>query len=267
MFRLIALDVDGTLLAPDHTLRPRVRDAIRRARARGIGITLATGKLLRSVSYLVRDLRLDGPQITCNGVAILDACGGPPLAFWPLEKPALSQALAAIHDADPNMPIAYYTPDAIFTYDVAGDLRTVLMAHHEPEPTVVERLDEGLPTATKLLVAGEPERIAHVRAMVEPVLVPHVQVTTTTPYFLEFLSPRASKGAALEWVMRRLHVPREEVLAIGDGENDISLIEAAATGVAMANAVPSLLARAPYVTASNAEDGVAKVLELLLAAE
>jgi Cof subfamily protein (haloacid dehalogenase superfamily) len=267
MFQLLALDVDGTLLAPDHTLRPRVRDAVRQARAQGIGITLATGKLLRSVDYLVRELGLEGAQITCNGVAIMDARGGAPLAFWPLEDPELRQTLAATRHADPSLRIAYYTPDAIFTDDDLGDLRHVLLAHHEPAPHVVERLDGTLPTAAKLLVSGAPERLARLRVAVEPALVPLVQITTTTPYFLEFFSPVASKGAALTDVMRRLDVPRAAVLAVGDGENDISLLEAAGTGVAMGNAVAGLRERALHVTASNEEDGVAVVIEQILAGE
>ena len=265
MFRLIALDVDGTLLAPDHMLRPRVRAAVRRARAAGIHITLATGKLLRSVVGLVEELGLDGPQITCNGVVLVDAHGGPPLAFWPLEEAALGAALAAIHRADPQLPIAYYTPDAIFTDDVEGDLRRILTEHHEPEPQVVERLDASLPTAAKLLVSGAPERLARLRDAVESALKPLVQTTATTPYFLEFFNPLASKGAALTLVMQRLDLRRETVLAVGDGENDLSLIEAAGMGVAMDNAAPLLRARAQHVTRSHADDGVALVIEQVLA--
>jgi hypothetical protein len=165
------------------------------------------------------------------------------------------------------MRVAYYTRDAISTDDEQGDLRAVLMEHHEPEPRLVDQLDAGLPTAAKLLVAGTPERIAGLRTAVAPLLSPDVQITTTTPYFLEFFSPLASKGAALEQVMRRLGVPREEVLAVGDGENDISLIEAAGLGVAMNNGVPALRARAQLVTASNDDDGVAAVIEQVLAGE
>jgi Cof subfamily protein (haloacid dehalogenase superfamily) len=267
MFRLIALDVDGTLLAPDHSLRPRVRDAVLRARREGIVVTLATGKLLRSVEGLVRALELEGPQITLNGVALMNANGGPPLAFWPLDEPALRDARDAIRRADPTLPIAYYTTDAIYTNDTEGDLRRELMAHHEPEPVLIAQLDGELPKAAKLLVAGAPERLARLRTAVEPVLAPRVQVTTTTPVFLEFFNPLANKGAALAQVMDRLEVPREAVLAVGDGENDITLIQAARVGVAMDNAVPSLRAHAQLVTASNAEDGVAVILERVLAGE
>jgi 2-C-methyl-D-erythritol 4-phosphate cytidylyltransferase len=263
-YQLIAVDVDGTLLDSAHTLRPRVRGAVRAARARGIQVALATGKLLRSVGTLVAELDLAGPQITCNGAAIMDAGGGPPLALWPLAGAALGLALGAIREADPAIGIAWYTADAIYTDAEAGELDWVLDAYHEPALIHVSTLGAGVPTPTKLLVTGTPGRLAALREAVARRLAGRVQVVTTTPDFLEFLSPEADKGRALGAVMRRLGIPRAGVLALGDGENDLPLLAAAGTGVAMGNAVAALRERARYRTVSNDEDGVAVVIEGVL---
>lgn len=267
MYRLIAIDVDGTLLTSTHTLSPRVRQAVRAARASGLHVALATGKLLRSVASLVRELNLDGPQITCNGTVIADAQGGPPLASWPLEGAALSQALSAVRAADPSLGIAWYTADAIYTDAAPGPLDTILDAYHEPALVRVAALGAEAPAPVKLLVTGSPERLAVLRAAVTPRLDGVAQVVTTTPDFLEFFSLQASKGAALRVVMDQLGLRPEETLALGDGENDITLLDAAGIGVAMANAVPALRARAQRHTASNDEDGVALVIEAILDGE
>jgi hypothetical protein len=264
--RLIALDVDGTLLDSAHRLSPRVRAAVRAARARGIHVALATGKLLRSAADLVAALDLAGPQITNNGATIMPAEGGAPLAFWPLEPRPLAAALAAIRRADPTLGIAWYTPDDILTDAPPGPLDDVLAAYHEPPIHHVAALDaRRLPAPAKLLVTGAPARLAALRAAVTPPLAGQARIITTTPDFLEFFSLRASKGIALEAVTARLGLRRDEVVAIGDGENDIALLDAAGTAVAMANAVPALRAHATATTASNDADGVALAIETLLA--
>jgi Cof subfamily protein (haloacid dehalogenase superfamily) len=263
--RLIALDVDGTLLDSAHRLTPRVRAAVRAARARGIHVSLATGKLLRSAADLVEALALEGPQITNNGATIMPARGGVPIHFWPLEPEALAATLAAIRAADPTLGIAWYTPDDILTDAPPGPLDDVLAAYHEPPLRRVAQLGADLPAPAKLLVTGAPERLAALRAAVSPALLDTTRIITTTPDFLEFFSLRVSKGIALETVTARLGLRREEVVAIGDGENDIALLQAAGTAVAMGNAVPALRAHANAVTASNDEDGVALAIETLLA--
>lgn len=263
MYRLLAVDVDGTLLDSSHVLRPRVRAAVRALGRRGVHVALATGKLLRSATELVQSLNLTGPQITCNGAVIRDARGGELLAFWPLED--VEFALEALREADPDLGIAWYSPDAIFTDHKGGDLDAILSAYHEPPLIRVARLDRRLPAPAKLLVTGSPERLAATRARVAPRLDGRVQVITTTADFLEFLSPLATKGNALRAIMRELDIAPDAVVAVGDGENDCSLLAAAGCAVAMGNAVAALCALATCRTASNDEDGVALVVEAMLA--
>jgi Cof subfamily protein (haloacid dehalogenase superfamily) len=265
VYRLIAIDVDGTLLTSAHALSPRVRAAVRAARGHGIHVALATGKLLRSVAHLVDALDLDGPQIACNGTVIADARGGTPLRFWPLDGPPLSRALQAVRTADPELGIAWYTPDAIYADAAPGPLDEVLAAYHEPPLRHVAAFAGDLPTPAKLLVTSSPDRLAALRAAVTPHLQGVVQVVTTTPDFLEFFNLQANKGVALRAVMDLVGVPPSQVLALGDGENDVPLLRAAGCGVAVGNAVPALRAVAQRIVASNDADGVALVVEELLA--
>ena len=263
MYRLLAVDVDGTVLSSSHELSPRVRAALCLARARGLHVALATGKLLRSARTLVQALELTGPQITCNGAVLSRAPDGKVNAFWPLEQ--VDHALAALRATDTDLGIAWYTPDAIYTDSTSGTLDTVLHAYHESPLHHVARLDHRLPPPAKLLITGSPAQLRAVRQSVTPQLDGQVQVIATTADFLEFLSPLATKGNALREVMRELQIAPAEVIAIGDGENDASMLDVAGCAIAMGNAVPHLLAHATHLTASNDDDGVALAVEALLA--
>ncbi|HLY31883.1 MAG TPA: Cof-type HAD-IIB family hydrolase [Ktedonobacterales bacterium] len=276
MYRLVALDVDGTLLNSAHELTPRVRRAVQATRARGVIISLATGKLLRSVQSLIDELGIYGPHITCNGAVIAEARrstgrnADQPDLRWsqPLSPSETRQALTALRRHAPDLGIAWYTADTIYTDAPTGPLDAILRAYHEPPIRHVAALDPQrvqLPPAVKLLVTGSHERLARLRAALAPELAETLEVIGTTPDFLECMSRSVSKGAALRRLMEQLSVARDDTLAIGDGENDISLIEAAGMGIAMGNAVPALTQRARLLTASNDNDGVALALERFIA--
>ncbi len=263
MYRLVALDVDGTLLDPAHNLTPRNRAALQSARRHGAIICLATGKLLASVQPLVRDLGIDGEHITCNGAALMNSATATPAVAWALSPAQQAVALAAIHSADADMPVAWYTADAIYTDAMPGALDTTLAAYHEPAVRHVAALDNTLPPPLKFLLTGDESRLLSLRNILLERIGADMTVVRTTSDFVEIMAPGVSKGVALGELARRLGIAREEIVAIGDGENDIPLIEAAGLGIAMGNAMPALRERASQFTLSNAEDGVAVALERL----
>ena len=263
MYRLLALDVDGTLLDPDHALSPRVAEAIRTATRRGVTVCLATGKLLASTRSLLAELQLGGQHITCNGAALMDAATGQPVIAWPLKRAQLDLALAAIRALAPETPIAWYTTDTIYADAPPGLLDATLAAYHEPPLRHVARLDHSLPPPLKLLMTGDQQRLLHLRDALRERIGSVVTVVRTTSDFVEVMAPGVDKGAALRALAQRLGVAREEIVAIGDGENDIPLLAAAGRGIAMGNAMPALRQRAAYHTLSNAEDGVAHALVYL----
>ena len=263
MYRLVALDVDGTLLDPSHTLTPRTRDTVRTAQRRGTVISLATGKLLASVTPLLAELGVGGMHITCNGAALMDTATGLPVATWSLLGAHVDLALAAIHDLAPDMAIAWYTTDAIYTDAPHGLLDETLAAYHEPPVRHVARLDHTLPPPLKFLMTGDHDHLLRLRDSLSAHIGSQVTVTRTTADFVEVMAPGVSNGVALRELAARLDIPHEATVAMGDGENDITLLDAAGLGIAMGNSMPALFPHAAQTTLSNAEDGVAHALERL----
>lgn len=263
MYRLVALDVDGTLLDSSHRLTPGVRDAIHSAQRRGVTVCLATGKLLVSVTYLLDELQLGGLQITCNGAALMRVDSRVPADSWPLSHAQAELAAAAIRDLAPDMGIAWYTTDAIYTDASHGPLDAILASYQEPPLRHVRRLNDELPTPLKLLVTGDQRHLLALRDTLSARIVGTLTVSRTTADFVEVMAPAVSKGAALHSLAHRMGITQQDIAAIGDGENDISLLQAAGMGIAMGNAMPALLPHAAYTTRSNDDDGVAYALAYL----
>jgi Cof subfamily protein (haloacid dehalogenase superfamily) len=267
-YRLLALDVDGTLLDSAHQLRPRVASAARAIAAAGMTITLATGKQFRSIRPLLASLGLSGPQICLNGAAIMDSECADPLAFAPLMDAARRAVIEQVRRAGPGFLISQFALDAIYV-DEANQRHPslgVFEEYGEQAPTLVPNLlATPLAPAAKILVAGPPNQIPALRAAVAPWLANQVYITTTMPEFLEFFAFAANKGQALVTLRERLGIRREAIIAVGDGENDIPLLREAGLAVAMGNARPTTRAAADRIVPSNDEDGLAVFLEELLA--
>lgn len=266
-YQLLVLDVDGTVLDSHHELRPRVAAAIRGAQAVGLPVALATGKMFRSVVPLVTELELRGPQITLNGAAVLDAASRTALRFQPLREDDRRDIIRAVRRLNQTVLVSHFALDGIYV-DEENPFLSVLVAYGEPASNRVPTLlADDLPPAGKILLSGEPELLAELRIALTPELGERVTITTTTPDFLEFFDPLAGKGLALAALRVELGIPREGIIAIGDGENDIPLFREAGLAVAMGNAGAAVKAAAQQVIPSNDEEGLATFLEELLGLE
>ncbi|MHC1480345.1 sugar-phosphatase [Frateuria aurantia] len=264
MIKLIAIDMDGTLLNPAHEITPRVRASVIAARERGIRIVLATGRPYTGVRPYLHELGLDEGEhfcITSNGSVVQQAATG---EIW--VESTLSHAefvrfegLAAqlgVHSHAISQGLMITT-----NRDVSA--HTVKDAYMTHTPLRIRQLDE-LPPATryqKLMWVGEPARLDAAIARIPPgALDGYTAVKSADDYF-EILSKDAGKGPALKRLSERLGVEPAEIMAIGDHENDLSMFRFVGTAVAMGNAIDAVKAVARHVTRSNTHDGVAHAIE------
>jgi len=256
---LLALDVDGTLMRSDNTLSPRNAAAVAQARGRGWQVLLATGKPPWAVARLVQRLGLPGPHIVANGCGLWRPAAGLEVLAR-IEEPDVRAALA--FGARHGIPRATSGPRGVFCerdWDAAAVARALAEVGEEPPSLVADGVaaDADPWKVILILPAGAPHPA--------PPAVASGRWVRTHPNFLEALPRQASKGAALDLLCARLGIAAAQVVAFGDGENDLEMLRWAGHGVAMAHAPAAVRAAAAGVTAGNDEDGVALELERLLA--
>ncbi|MDR0410119.1 MAG: Cof-type HAD-IIB family hydrolase [Spirochaetaceae bacterium] len=261
--RLIALDIDDTLLRTDLSISFRTRKAIKRCLAAGVKVVLASGRVYKSVSYYAKLLALQksGSYLICsNGSLIHDAATGD-IVCQTLLPP--KPALAAFDLVD-----AEGFAVQIYEGDVAYVSRNNEFAVYEKkltgmEQTVPDNFREMIAAGChKLVIPGDPMLLRQLEVILRNFVGDEVTIFTSKPYYLEILPPATDKGSALAKVSELLGIEREAVLAAGDSMNDESMIRWAGLGIAMCNGDDRIKKAARLVTEmSNDEDGLARVIE------
>ncbi|MCW6027692.1 sugar-phosphatase [Stenotrophomonas sp. SRS1] len=261
---LVAIDMDGTLLDPSHTLTPRVMQAIARARAQGVQVVLASGRPVSGMAPFLQQLGIASEQdycIACNGAVVQNIGSGQRVIEFPLsfedfvfcerisrELGIHFQALDGRRMYTPNQDISHYTVADSHLSNVPLSYRRV--ADMDPAMQFI-----------KLMMIDEPEVLDAAIQRLPSELTDRFAVLKSAPFFLEVFDHRAGKGPSLEKLAAHLGVDRANVMAVGDQENDLTMLQFAGTSVAMGNAIPAVKQTARFETATNAEDGAALAIE------
>ncbi len=255
---LIALDLDGTLLDSQHRLRDRTVQTLHAAMAQGVHVVLATGKTPASDEPALSRLGLTLPGVYLQGLLVGDR-QGTVLYERTLPPEAAQQTIAFAHDRGLTL-VGYQRANILC--EASNEYTDQLLHYNEPAPQPVGPFSQLPPETTfnKLIFIAEPEQIPAIRTELEPLLGSSASMVQAIPTMLEVLPPGASKGDGLRRLLAMLHIPAAHVLAVGDAENDLEMIQLAGVGVAMGNALPNLKSVADYVTLSNDEDGVAEAI-------
>ena len=258
--RLVALDLDGTLVGEDLVLRPRVRAAVAAAKRQGVAVTIVTGRMFASTRPFARALGIDGAVVCYQGAAIFDAASGTTLRETPVQPDVTHQALQWAHDH--GVHAQCYADDTLYV-DELNRFAKRYTDIAQVEPVVVPSLRSAFaerPTI-KIVFVEDPERAeAHLTAL-RGLLGDRAYLTRSHVDFVEIVDPTVNKGEALAFVAQRYGVPLDQTLAVGAAWNDVPLIDAAAIGVAMGSGPPELIARADQVVGDVAHDGVAEAIE------
>jgi len=269
--RLLALDADGTVLDPKGAIRPAVQRAVGAARDRGVMVVLCTGRRYRTALPVCRELELTGPQVVQNGVLVKDVASGETLASRYLAPDLYDPALTLMRSVAP--PLVYIDSEqqqvdivcepldrahafqAEYLHDNSAVIRIVPSLDDPPSEDVV------MLSCMADAAALEPLRGRIEAALGDRVRTNFLQNKNYHGQILEIVSRESGKWAALEGLANESGISGDEILAIGDDENDAEMIERAGIGVAMGNAVPTVQKVADYTTESNDEDGAARAIQ------
>ena len=263
--RLIALDLDGTLLRSDRTVGARSIAALRAAHALGVEIVLASGRMTAAMERTAEALEFDPIIVSYNGAAVRakKSSGRELLLHRPLSA-AIARELY-LFAREERLQVNYYLDDVIVVED-APHLRPWVEMYRERTGSpfrCVESLEPFLHRdPTKLLLVMEPGKREKIALHWGARLQERAIVLRTDPEYLEFLDPAATKGLALEFVAQHLNIERAAIMALGDGENDVPMLRYAGWPVAVANAGSAARAAARAVTLNDHEhDAVAEAVE------
>lgn len=259
-YRLIAMDLDDTLLTDELTVSEPTRQAMTEAIARGVHITIATGRMFDSAQKIARQVGLNVPIITYQGSLIKNLLDEEVL----YERSVPVQAALQLYEycQEHNLHLQSYVDDKLYSPEENDKLRAYAKQSKipyiiEPDFSRIVKHDK----QTKLLIIDEPSRLDALLPVMKELLGSELHITKSKPNYLEFMHKEGTKGHALRFLAAHYGIPIEETIAMGDAMNDHEMVEAAGLGVAMANAVPALKEIADFITLSNNEDGVKHVID------
>jgi Cof subfamily protein (haloacid dehalogenase superfamily) len=258
-FRLVAIDLDGTLLRNDLQISPRAKRAIRQVRELGVEVTLCTGRMYASALPYAREIGLELPLVTYNGALVKNTGTGQVIYQRLLPEKYAREIIAKAKEYD--LPVNVYHDDRLFVERITPEGRAYMEKSRIPVQEVgdLSRWLEQDPL--KVLVMGEREKLDRLAEDWVREWGDAVYITKSWPTYLEFLHPEATKGLGLQALARHLHVEQEQVMGIGDSYNDLEMFKYAGFSVVMGNAEPAVKEAADYVTLTNDDDGVAEALE------
>lgn len=269
-YKLIALDIDGTLINSSNQITENVKLAIQKAKEKGVKVVLCTGRPLKGVEKFLDELNLREKgdyAATFNGALIQDT----------FTKDAVSHLTLNYEDLVNlyNLSIEigsrshFYDTKTLYTFNKDVSDFTVLESHLTGTHLNVTTLND-VPkdiNMSKFMMIDHPEILDECVKKIPQEYYEKYTIVRSTPFFLEILRPEANKGSGISLLAKELGLKQEEIICVGDAGNDKHMIEYAGLGVAMGNATDEIKGMADYVTLSNDEDGVAHVINKFILEE
>ena len=263
MYKLIALDMDGTLLNSDKVISQENKDAIAKARAAGVKVVLASGRPLEGMQSKLDELSINGEDdfvLFYNGSMVQNV-----------------STKEIIHSEISNGQAAKEI--AVLAERLGGNVHAFSKVHglitpENNEYTGIEARINGLEITEfafsqleddheiiKTMIVAEPTKLTDIISKLPQELKNQFTIVQSAPFFLEFLNPNSNKGVGIEAIAKHLGIMAEEVICMGDAENDHHMLEYAGLGIAMDNAMEETKKLADHITASNDNHGVAVAIE------
>ena len=263
--KLIALDLDDTLLNDNREITDGTVAALQECAERGIYVVLCSGRAEDAILPFVRRLEIAGKEagrylIAINGCSIFDMHKRQQIFCRKVEADILLRT-NEIAEAR-GLRSEVYTPDTIY-YREETQWTKLDVDLCGLKGAATENYEEFLKTGfTKMLVPGDPAQLLDLQRILRAEFGDRAVIFTSKPYFLEILPPNCGKGEAVSWLANELKIPMEETMGFGDSMNDESLIRMAGHGVAMCNGLEAIKSIARHVTEyDNNHDGVGEFIK------
>ena len=262
-YRAIALDLDGTLTNHEKVVTPKTREALLQASAKGAVIILASGRPTYGIEPVAECLELNkqgGYILSYNGGNIVNAKTGEKLFSQFLPDEVIPELYA--YAEENGHALLGYAGNEIITEMPDDQYVKEESRINKMNIRKVENLFEAMePHPTKLLMTGDPTLMLKTEEELVEKLGDRMDIFRSAPFFLELVPKGIDKAKSLSRLLTKINLTPADMIAFGDGYNDLSMLKLAGMGVAMENAAPEVRAEADYVTLSNEEDGVAAALE------
>lgn len=262
MYKLVAIDLDGTLLKGDNTISGKTQKAIKAAKKKGIKIILSSGRPIEGIERYLNELKLTGEDdyvISFNGS----------LVQCVKDKKIISRKVLKGSDLIYLYNISVQIGVNIHAFSQIGCITPKISKYTELEGNndqipikivdfnTVDRKED----VFKVMMIDEPEILEKAIKKIPEEVYDKYTVVRSEPYFLEFQNKNSNKGEGIKAVSEYLGIKQKDIICIGDADNDIDMIKFAGLGVAMGNAFDEVKKAADYITSTNEEDGVAYAIE------
>jgi Cof subfamily protein (haloacid dehalogenase superfamily) len=264
-FRFLACDLDGTLMGDDTTIRPSVHRALAAAQARGIHVTLATGRSFPATLPFARQLNISLPLICYQGGLIKHPLTGERIYQATMERSLLREVIDLAHVRDWHLVV--YINDTIYVQDLHKPrsfyfdlLGTELRHAHDLRQTVIEHDQD----PAKFIIVADKAEADHIQAELSAHFHQQMAVVRSHDLFVEGNPLGVNKGDALRRLSNLLGVPQAQVMAIGDQGNDVKMITWAGLGVAMGSGSDAAKAAADWIAPPLLDDGAAVAIQRFL---
>jgi Cof subfamily protein (haloacid dehalogenase superfamily) len=259
---LVVSDVDGTLLTKDKILTDSAQAAVRRLEQSGVGFTIVSSRPTIGMRFLVEPLQINLPLGSFNGSSIVDA-RLKPIEQHLIPAAAAQRCLEVLNEF--GVDIWLFTPDKWLTDNAAAEYNAFEKRTIKTDPVITEDFTPYLSAACKIV--GSSADFAHLQrceAAMQTALGARATVARSQNYYLDITPPGYDKGTFVQAMAKRLGISTDKVATIGDMHNDLAMFRTSGMSIAMGNATDDIKKQATNVTTSNAEEGFAGAIDIVM---
>lgn len=264
-YKMIVSDFDGTIYRDDYTISKECIDAIEDYKKAGGLFFIATGRLYQAIKPHTKLFNLVNEVITYQGGGVYDLTSDKMVLSYSINDDLASDIYKNVMEQYPDttMPMMFYNDLCYTAFEnkpVSDFASIVKVSVNYTKVPISEYIEKNKISPNKILFLVEPKHGEEVVSFLKEKYGDKINVNRSNIVLIEIVSKDASKGNAVKWLANKYNINREEIICIGDAENDNSMIEYAGLGVAMGNAMDTTKRVADFITDTNNNDGVAKVI-------